>query len=121
MKENKSIFWLTFWHLRGFCVWESWSGFGVTTKWPNKGWEEEVRRISWLFEKHLPKDWVTDGPCFVAGGEAIVMYAWPKDDPHVEERFAGQQGAPRPTLDELIDKIKGVKTYVGGEEMKIDS
>src|SRR3989338_8552890 len=86
---EKKLFWLRFWHLRGFCVWDSWSGFGVTTDWPEKGWEEGVKKINRLFERYLPKDWVVDGPCFASGG-VLVMYAWPKDDPHVQKRFANQ-------------------------------
>lgn len=90
MKKNTlRLFWLRFWHLRGFSVWRSWSGFGVTTNWPNKGWEKEVEKINLLFKHYLPKDWVTDGPCFAAGG-VMVMYAWPKEDPHVKQRFANQ-------------------------------
>lgn len=96
MKKNRlRLFWLRFWHLRGFSIWSSWSGFGVTTNWPNKDWEKEVEKINLLFRRYLPNDWVTDGPCFAAGG-AMVMYAWPKDDPYVKQRFANQD-APKLT------------------------
>lgn len=78
-KLKRRIFWLRFWHLRGFLTWPSLHGFGVTTSWPNKGWEKEAEKIKDLFQRHLPKDWVTEGPCFAAGG-AMVMYAWPKED-----------------------------------------
>lgn len=68
--------------LCGFLVWPSWSGFGVTTSWPNIKHGREIKLIMRLL-KFLPKDtWVIEGPMLAAGG-ALVIYAWPKSDPHL--------------------------------------
>lgn len=88
MKYNKlRIFWFRLWHLRGFLTWKSWSGFGVSTDWPNDCWSKQVEKIKDIFQRHLPKDWVTEGPCFANGG-VMVMYAWPKDDPYYKKMLA---------------------------------
>ena len=112
MKKNTlRLFWLRFWLLRRFHVWKSWSGLGVVTYWPQKGWEEEVRTI--FRRRHLR---VVNGPCWSAGGAVVVM-SWPKDDPQVQKSLA--KDAPRLTADELeksIEQIRGVKMYSGWKE-----
>lgn len=102
MKKVK-IFLLRYFYLRGFLTWKSWNGFGVSSNWPDTDWETDTRKINGLLLRHLPKDWVINGPCFAAGG-VIVMYAWPKDDPHVRELFV-LSGLPMPTFCECFKRI----------------
>ena len=68
-------------------IWRSRNGFGVTLNWPHPEYVRQVRRIQLLFKYLLPKTYVTEGPCFTAGG-AYVMYAWPQDDPQLRAAMA---------------------------------
>ncbi len=74
-------------------VFPSWSGFGIATDWPLPRYEKQIRLIKSLFEYLLPETYVSCGPCFAAGG-AMVIYAWPKDDPRVIKRLAEQSESP---------------------------
>ena len=117
MDKFKVIF-LRFWRLRSFTTWPSWTGFGVSTNWPNEDWENQVRKINNFFSTYLSEDWVTEGPCFAAGG-AVVMYAWPKADPNVQKNFANQDMSASARVNRLLEQIaevRGVKVFVGGEE-----
>lgn len=105
------IIWLRYFHLRNFLTWVSWSGFGVTTKWPKHGWEEEIRQIDRIFKRYLPKDWIGVGPFFATGG-VLVMYAWPKDDPNIKGILEGDNDDPALELDYLIEQTKKVLPYV---------
>lgn len=96
--------------LYGCSVWKSWNGFGVTTNWPNEGWEKGLMRIKKVFEKHLPNNWVSYGPCFAAGG-AVVVYAWPKNDKRVQKRLK-ECGGKFPTFDEFLGEIGGARITV---------
>ena len=111
MMSKLKILWFRFFHLprQGFKTWDSWSGFGVTTKWPEKGWEKEVGKIYSILAFHLPDDWVIDGPHWLDG--KVVMFAWPRNDPHVKERLAD---TPIPPLAELINEVKKVRVIVNG-------
>ena len=112
MKKLK-IALLRYFHLRNFLTWDSWSGFGVNTNWPDTDWEKDVKTIKRIFECHLPKDWMVYGPCCTVDG-AFVMYAWPKDDLNAREMFANQD-APIPTSDELIEQIREIALCVEEE------
>lgn len=103
MKKVK-IFLLRYFYLRGFLTWDSWNGFGVSTNWPDTDWERDIIIINGFLERYLPEDWVINGPCFAAGG-VIVMYAWPKDDPHVRELFA-ISGSPMPKFCDCLKKMR---------------
>lgn len=65
--------------VHGYGWWPSRSGFGITTSWPDRKCVKEIERIKALFKKHLPDDWISDGPVFASGG-CYVMYAWPRSD-----------------------------------------
>ena len=47
MKKLK-IALLRYFHLRNFLTWDSWSGFGVNTNWPDTDWEKDVKTIKSL-------------------------------------------------------------------------
>jgi hypothetical protein len=112
MIKRLKILWLRFIRLRrqGFQTWDSWSGFGVTTKWPKQGWEKEVGEIYCIFSFHLPHDWVIDGPHWADG--KVMMYAWPRNDPHVKKRLADRPIKP---LANLINDVKKVKVIINGK------
>ena len=108
---NVSIVLLRRFHLRRFLTWDSWSGFGVSMNWPDGNWEEQLRELKQIFQCYLPKDWITQGPCFAAGG-VLVMYAWPRSDPNVKEIAAGLDNL-KMTVEECIEEIKKVSSFVG--------
>jgi len=70
--------------LSGMLTWPSWSGFGVTTAWPDKKCCKQIERAAWLFERLLPAEYIVVGPTYATGG-ALVIYCWRKDDPRVRE------------------------------------
>ncbi len=115
MMSRLKILWFRFFRLRreGFKTWDSWSGFGVTIKWPSQGWEKEVGKVYYLFSRYLPHDWIIYGPSWAAGG-VVVMCAWPKNDPRVQKRFAD---APIEPLADLINEVKKVKVIINGKEI----
>ncbi|MDO8583982.1 MAG: hypothetical protein Q7R83_02265 [bacterium] len=70
----------------GFSTWPSWTGFGVTLDWPQKDPKPQEKEIKALLARLLPKDWVVEGPKGAAGG-ALVIYAWPKNDPDLQREM----------------------------------
>lgn len=77
--------------LVGIQTWDSWSGFGISTSWPQGrcGWEIGIIKYSLSF---LPKEeWVIEGPTWVTGGVLAVM-AWPVSDPQYQTHLRGNNG-----------------------------
>lgn len=71
--------------LFGHPTWPSWSGYGVTTSWPNPKCRKEIARILWLMKYLLPDEYFVSDPTFVNAG-ALVIYVWRKDDPRAQNQ-----------------------------------
>jgi hypothetical protein len=76
----------------GLLTWPSWTGFGVTTSWPDAKCKREVKIIELILTFLPEKDWAFVGPTLAAGG-AMVVYAWPKSDPNYQTKYGKEPGA----------------------------
>lgn len=72
--------------LRGFPVWKSHGGFGThVCPWSDKKCGRKLETLGKLFKNFLPDTYITDGPGhFPEGCGTLVVYIWPKDDPHYQ-------------------------------------